>query len=430
MSEDEEHTDVIVVGAGPAGCACALTLATAGRSVILVDRGATPGAKNVSGGRLYTAALDALEPGLAARVPAERRVVRERIGMLDAGDSLVVSASSPARPDGSAQSVIVIRAVLDEWMAGLAEEAGAMVVPGITVDGIVREGGRVVGIRADGEELRADTVVAADGTNSLLAREVGIVSRPVAGQVATGVKEVIALPAATIEERFGVDEGDGVAQLMVGCTRGLHGGGFLYTNAESVSLGIVVDPSGLAEAGTTPRGLLEDLRTHPAIAPLVRGGDVIEYAAHLVREDGLDGVPPRLTAPGFMVTGEAAGFILNLGYTIRGMDLAILSGLAAARAILSGNTGEASYRREIAATGLLGIMRSAEGYPRFLGADRIYSDYPALALKAAGEVFRVDDPDPRTPPTRIVPRMRKVLKDSPLRMRDLMTDARRAVKGL
>lgn len=430
MEDDQEHTDVIVVGAGPAGSACAYTLATAGRSVILVDRGATPGSKNVSGGRLYTAALDALEPGLAARVPAERRVTQERIGVLDGEDAVVISANSPSRPDGSEQSVIVVRAALDEWLAGLAEEAGAMVVPGITVDALVHEDGRVVGIRADGEELRADVVVAADGTNSLLAREVGIVSAPVSGEVATGVKEVIACPASTVEERFGVGSGQGVAQLMVGCTRGLHGGGFLYTNAESVSLGIVVDPAGLARIGATPRDLLEDLRAHPSIAPLVRGGEVIEYAAHLVREDGLAGVPQHLTAPGFMVTGEAAGFILNLGYTIRGMDLAILSGLAAARAILSGDAGEESYRREIEGTGLGGIMRSARGYPKFLGADRIYGDYPGLALKVAEQVFAVADPDPGATPSRVVPRVKRVLKDSRVRMRDAAGDVVRAMRGL
>ncbi len=427
-ADDDDHTDVIVVGAGPAGSACAYTLAKAGRSVILVERGSAPGAKNVSGGRLYTAALDTLEPGLAARVPAERRVTQERIGMFDGTESLMVSANSPTRRDGSEQSVTVVRAVLDEWMAGLAEEAGAMVVPGITVDGLVREGGRVVGIRADGEELRADVVVAADGTNSLLAREVGIVRAPVSGQVATGVKEVIELPASTIEERFGVGQGQGVAQLMVGCTGGLHGGGFLYTNAESVSLGIVVDPAGLAGIGATPRSLLEDLRAHPAIAPLLRGGRVSEYAAHLVREDGLAGVPQRLTAPGFMVTGEAAGFILNLGYTIRGMDLAILSGLAAARAILSGDAGEESYRREVERSGLAGIMRSARGYPAFLGADRIYADYPGLALRMADQVFSVADPG--TTPQRVVPRVKKAFKESSVRLRDVAGDAVRAVRGL
>ena len=427
---EEEHTDVIVVGAGPAGSACALTLARAGRSVILVDRGATPGAKNVSGGRLYTAALDALEPGLAQRVPAERHVVQERIGLIDGDRSVLVSTQAPTRADGSPQSVTVTRSVLDEWMAGLAEEAGAMVVPGITVDGLVRESGVVVGIRADGEELRSDVVVAADGTNSLLAREVGIVRPPVSGQVATGVKEVIELPQGAIEDRFGVREGEGVAQLMVGCTRGLHGGGFLYTNSDSIALGIVVDPMGLAAIDGTPRGLLEDLRAHPAIAPLLRGGEVVEYAAHLVREDGLAGVPEHLTAPGFMVTGEAGGFILNLGYTIRGMDLAILSGLAAARAILGNGPTEESYRAELEGCGLMAIMREAKGYPRFLEADRIYADYPALALQMVGQLFTVPDPGPHTPPQRVVPRLWHTFKSSRVRMRDAAGDAMRAVRGL
>jgi len=425
-----DDSDVIVVGSGLAGATCAYALARAGRAVILVDRGATPGTKNVSGGRLYTAALDAVEPGLAARVPAERTVVSERIGVLDGERFVVVAAPAPTRPDDSPQSVTVVRSVVDAWLADLAEQVGATVLPGVAVDGLVTLDDRVVGIRAGGEELRAATVVAADGVNSLLAREVGLVRAPRSGQVATGVKEVVELRPGAIEERFGVAPGQGVAQLMVGCTRGLHGGGFLYTNATSVALGIVVDPAGVARAKTTPRELLEDLRAHPAITPLLRGGQVIEYAAHLVREDGAAGVPRQLTAPGFLVTGEAAGFVLNLGYTIRGMDLAVLSGLAAAEAILAGGPLEPAYRAALDHTGVLGAVASARRYPAVLGADRIYADYPRLALDAVQELFTVPDPEPGRPPQRVVPRVRHRLSGSPVRVRDAVGDVLRAVRGL
>jgi electron transfer flavoprotein-quinone oxidoreductase len=421
MSDD---ADVVVVGAGPAGAACAYVLARAGRAVLLVERAAAPGAKNVSGGRLYTSALDVLEPGLAARVPAERAVVAERIGVLDERRAAVLATSAPTRPDGGPQSVTVLRPVLDAWLADLAEQQGATLLPGVVVDGPVTEDGRVVGIRAGGEELRAATVVAADGTSSLLARAVGLVRAPVAGQVATGVKEVVDLPAGAIEERFGVAPGEGVAQLMVGCTRGLHGGGFLYTNATSVALGIVVDPGGLAAAGTTPRDLLEDLRAHPAVAPLLRGGRVVEYAAHLVREDGLAGVPRRLTAPGFLVTGEAAGFVLNLGYTVRGMDLAILSGVAAAEAVLAGGDLKTGYRAALRRTGVAGAMSSARRGAGLLAPDRIYRDYPRLALDSLGEIFTVGGPE------RVVPRVRRRFSASPVRMRDAAGDVRRAVRAL
>ncbi len=432
---DDASADVIVVGAGPAGAACAYVLACAGSSVVLIDRGVAPGSKNVSGGRLYTGALDVLDVGLAARVPSERRVISERIALMDSSRSLQICARPPARHGGYEQSVTVMRATFDAWLAGLAEEAGATMVPGITVSSLVRDGnGAIRGIVADGDELLADVVVAADGTNSLLTREVGVVSAPVSGQVATGVKEVIKLSVGAIEDRFGVGAGEGVAQLMVGCTRGLHGGGFLYTNKTSVSLGVVVDPGGLARIGATPRDLLEDLRAHPSIVPLLRDGEVVEYSAHLVREDGVAGVPDRLTAPGFLVTGEAAGFILNLGYTIRGMDLAILSGIAAARAILFAGRDEhlleRAYRREIRDVGLLGIMTAGQGYPAFLESDRVYADYPALALAVADDIFGIPDPSAVSPPRRIVPQIRRRLRDAPIRTRDLLTDAHRAWKGV
>ena len=75
--------------------------------------------------------------------------------------------------------------------------------------------------------------------------------------------------------------------------------------------------------------MLEDFKQHPAIRPLISGGKLLEYSAHMVPEGGLAMVP-QLVNEGVMIVGDAAGFCLNLGFTVRGMDLAIASAQAAA----------------------------------------------------------------------------------------------------
>ncbi len=397
--------DVIVVGAGPAGTACAYRLAQAGRSVALIERGATAGSKNVSGGRLYTYALERVEAGLTREAPWERAVTREQLMIVDSDRSMTISsAGSPARGETIPASVTVLRAGFDQWFAEQAEAAGVLVATGIRVDSLLEEQGRIVGISADGEPMRADVVVAADGVNSLLGCEAGLVGKVPAHAVGVGVKETISLDATTIEDRFGVGPGEGAATLVLGCTNGVRGGGFLYTNRDSVSLGIVAAPEEISASDRNIHAMLQDFKTHPGIRPLIEGGSTVEYAAHLVREDGWRGVPKVLAREGFLVTGEAAGFVMNLGYTVRGMDLALVSGLAAADAILAGGQLDAAYHAALDRSGLPATMKAADGYGDLLRIQRLYRNYPGLALDVAESVFAVDGGAPR--------RLRRQLKDA------------------
>lgn len=420
----EQDADAIVVGAGPAGVACAYRLARAGRSVILVERGTAPGSKNVSGGRLYTYALELVEEGLTAQAPWERAVVREQLVLMDGERAMTVSlAGSDAGRTGVPSSVTVLRASFDDWFARRAEDAGALLAAGVTVDSLLVEDGRVVGIVADGEQMRAPVVVAADGVTSGLARQAGLVGPPSSRTVGVGAKRVIELEPAVIEERFGVGPRDGVATLMVGCTGGVHGGGFLYTNRASLSLGVVAAPADLAPAGRTIHGLLAELAEHPSIAPLVAGGEIVEYSAHLVREDGLGGVPRRLTRDGFLVTGEAAGFVLNLGYTVRGMDLALASGVAAAHAVLTGRDLETAYRSALAT--VLATMRATDGYRDLLHLDRLYATYPRMALETVGSLFTVDGSVPRS----VRRQLRDATRSCGVPVRSLLHDGLVAVRS-
>ncbi|MHB9863707.1 FAD-dependent oxidoreductase [Streptomyces sp. YIM S03343] len=423
MTADDAF-DVIVVGAGLAGTACAYRLAQAGRSVLLIERGTTPGSKNVSGGRLYTYALELVEAGLTCEAPWERRVVREQLMLMDADRSMTISIAGAPAPDGAPPaSVTVLRAGFDEWFAARAEEAGVLLAPGIRVDSLLEENGRVTGIMAGGEAMHAGVVVAADGVNSFLGREAGLVGELSARAVGVGVKETIALDASTIENRFAVAPGDGAATLMLGCTHGVHGGAFLYTNRDSLSLGVVASPEQLPASGRTIHAMLQDLKAHPAVQPLIDGGSTVEYSAHLVREDGWRGVPKRLAREGFLMTGEAAGFVMNLGYTVRGMDLALVSGVAAAEAIEAGGDLEPAYHAALDRTGLTAAMKATDGYTDLLHIQRLYQAYPGLALDVAESVFTVASGRPR--------RLRRQVKEA-LRRRKvpLRTVLRDGVTGM
>ncbi len=396
MSDDS--FDAIVVGAGPAGSACAYTLAKAGRSVLLLERGNSPGAKNVSGGRLYTYALELVEPGLYQRAPLQRKIVREQVMLLNDRGATTVDYYDPGFGEAVPQSYSVVRTALDEWFAGEAEAQGAMLAPGIVVEGLIEENGRIVGIRTGEDEMRAAVVVAADGVNSLLGQQAGLFPDVKPHAVGVGLKETIELADDLIDARFGLAAEEGAARVALGCTDGIAGGGFLYTNKGSISLGIVFNPE---QAGRQPRHLqdiFQDFKTHPAIRPLIDGGTSVEYGAHLVPELGYSGIPKRLAREGFVVVGDAAQFGINTGLTIRGMDLAIVSGLAAARAIVAARQPaevEALYRQQL--DDLL-LMANQQAYRNFHGIfeiSRIFRDYPNLANDALGFLFRVDGKTPK-----------------------------------
>ncbi|MEA5116592.1 MAG: FAD-dependent oxidoreductase, partial [Propionicimonas sp.] len=160
--------DAIVVGSGCAGPAAAYELAKAGRSVLVVERGNYCGAKNVSGGRLYTYALRAVFPDFKESAPLERRIVRERISMLSPEAATTLDVSDELMADERYESYSVLRARFDPWLVGRAEEAGAEFINGIAVETLLKQDGRVTGVRAGEDEITADVVLLCDGVNSLL----------------------------------------------------------------------------------------------------------------------------------------------------------------------------------------------------------------------------------------------------------------------
>ncbi len=396
MSDDVDF-DVIVIGAGVAGSVCAHQLAKAGHEVVLIERGSEPGSKNLSGGVFYCRVLDEVFPDFVSSAPVERRITRNVLSFLN-GDSHVNIDYWDERLAEPANAVTVLRARLDPWLAEQCEQAGAMVMPGVRVDGLLRDGERVVGVRAGEDELRAHVVVAADGVNSFLARDAGVRPKEPQRHLAGGVKSVIALPRPVIEDRFRVTGDEGVAYAVVGdCTQGVAGGGFLYTNRESVSVGVVLRLDDLGARGLSSSDVHDHFLAHPAIAPLIRGGELLEYGCHLTIEDGPAMAARDLTRPGLVLIGDAAGLTLNTGLTIRGMDLAAGSALAAARTVSAAlSTGDCSgealdaYRTELERSFVGADLRTYGRAPKFLENPRMYGDYGRLLADVFHGIYNHD----------------------------------------
>ena len=406
---DEEKFDAIIVGAGPAGTAAAYVMAKNGKNVLLVERGASAGSKNLTGGRIYTYALELVEPGLYKSAPLERKIVREQIMMLGENGATTMDYVNYSLGDNVPQSYSVLRAPFDEWFAEQAEAQGAMIATGILVEELIEKNGRIVGIKAGEDEIYADVVIAADGVNSFLAQKAGLRPEIEAKNVGVGAKEVIELPEKVIADRFNLNDNEGAARVLVGCAGDVLGGGFLYTNKNSISLGVVLNPLDLAQHKISIHQYMQKLKLHPSIYPLIKDGTTIEYGGHLVSETGYSGMPSSLYREGLLVIGDAAGMVINTGTIIRGIDLAIVSGVAAARAVLQNESSSdvgVSYMKELEKLHLLPTMKLYANFHKLMANRRMISTYPAMANDMMKVLFDVDG----NVPEKMNKSMLKVLK--------------------
>ena len=204
--------DVIVVGGGPAGACAAMTLARAGREVVLLERGPFPGSKNMYGGVVYPRVLDSLIPAWWEEAPIQRWVTRRCTMLMTPTQALSVDYRTDAWGRAPYNGATAYRPDWDAWLAGKAEADGAQLVCSTTATGLLRDGERVVGVRTDrpGGDLTAWVVIACDGVNSFLAKEAGLYHLVDPANYTVGVKETIALPKEVLDERFAVRGRDGV----------------------------------------------------------------------------------------------------------------------------------------------------------------------------------------------------------------------------
>jgi electron transfer flavoprotein-quinone oxidoreductase len=334
---NENIFDAIIVGAGPAGTTAAYVLARAGMNVALLERGPAAGSKNVFGGILYTTVLNRLIPNFWEQAPLERNIKGIKIFLIspDNAVSIGVESVDHNKPPYN-NSFTVSRAHFDHWYASKAEEAGALFLTNTVVDDLLKYRGKVIGVKVRGEEgeLYADVVIVADGVNSLLAEKAGLRKPYARRQVSLGMKEIIELPRSVIEDRFGLTGREGVELKYIAgdATRGIWGGGNIYTNMESISLVTWVSVDQLLKSKIKATDLFERFKEHPFVRNYVKDGEIVEYQAHLAPDGGYDATPQYFT-DGLMIAGDAARF-LNASLHYEGTNFAMASGEAAAKTFI------------------------------------------------------------------------------------------------
>ena len=396
-----EKFDVIVVGAGPSGNAAAYTLAKAGVSVLQIERGESPGTKNVQGAILYASALEEIIPDFRDSAPLERHVAEQRMWMMDEGEVCTGMTHRDARFSKPPYNrYTIIRARFDRWFSGMVKKAGALVICETTVIELLRDAqGKVIGVRTEREQgdVFADCVILADGANALLGSRAGLRPDIKAEDMALVAKEVLFLPKETLDARFNLSGDEGVVIELAGnITHGMVGTGFLYTNKDSISIGIGCMLGDMKRQTITPYQLLEGLKQHSAVKPLIEGAEMKEYSAHLIPEGGLKALP-QLYGDGWLVVGDSAGFVN--GIHREGSNLAMISGRLAAESLIalkeSGkpfNAGNlAEYKRRLDNSVIIADLKKYADVPEFLhNKPHILDIYPRLLGNAAFEMFMVD----------------------------------------
>ncbi len=397
----EEKFDAIVIGAGMAGNAAAHTMAARGLKVLQLERGEYPGSKNVQGAILYADMLAKILPDFREDAPLERHLIEQRFWMMSDRTHTGMHHRSEDFNEEKPNRYTIIRSQFDRWFSKQVQAQGAVVICETTVTELVRNAeGKVIGVRTDrdGDVIFADVVVLADGVSALVGTRAGLRPTPKPDHVALAVKEMHFLPQETIEQRFNLRGDEGVVIEAVGSiSKGMTGMGFIYTNKESLSLGIGCLVSDFAEKGETPYGLLEAFKKHPSVAPLIQGSEVKEYAAHLIPEGGYKAIP-ELFGDGWVVVGDAAQ--LNNAIHREGSNLAMTSGRLAGEAIFQVKSRRdpmtkanlSLYKKLIDDSFVMKDLKKYKDMPGLLhtNSKNFFLTYPELVSKAMDNFLRVD----------------------------------------
>ena len=371
MSE-YEHYEAVVVGCGPGGAAAAATLAAQGIETLVLERGVDAGSKNVSGGLIYAEesapyTLDSLFPGV--REAATERPVEDHYVHNIAGEKVKTFDIGKLHHHDTEWCDAVLRRQMDSWLAEevheRTRETGGGVLTGVRANGLLREGGQIVGVTFDElDPIKADVIIAADGVNSELARDAGLMDWEEPEEWFQGVKAVVDMEPEAINDRFDIDDDGGEAHLFSGdLFEGVRGGGFLYTNEDSLSIGTVFHLDSIAESRAEPHELLDGLLTHPLMDQWFDGEyHEREYSAKLV-PDSKKVAHPSPHRGRLLLVGDAAGQMQAQGPVIKGMNHAVTAGGLAAEAFSEararGNTDAAGalYEQKLESEGVMDKLR-------------------------------------------------------------------------
>jgi electron transfer flavoprotein-quinone oxidoreductase len=393
-----EKFDVIVVGAGPAGTSCAYTLAKAGVNVLLIERGEYPGSKNVMGGVLYRKMMEDIIPEFYKEAPVERPIVEQRVMMMDKESAVTFSYKGLEWGKEPYNNFTVLRAKFDQWFANKAVEQGALLINETVALECIVEDGHVVGVRTDRPdgEVYADVVVLADGVNSLLGKSLGFHKEFRPDEVALAVMEVLKLDKKIIEDRFSLEGDQGCTIEIFGdSTKGILGTAWLYTNKDSLNIGVGTMLSGLIKHKIKPYELLDYVKQHPMIRPYIQGCDQQEYLAHLIPEGGYHSMP-QVVGNGVLVVGDAAQLVNAIHR--EGSNMAMTSGVLAAETIIQAKEA-GDFSKNMLDSYRVNLINSFVGQDlkKYKDATHHFEKFPhyfdkyiPMMNKAASQFFTVD----------------------------------------
>jgi electron transfer flavoprotein-quinone oxidoreductase len=316
--------EVVVVGAGCAGLSAAIGLAKAGVSVAVTEAAVYPGAENWSGCVYFCenlASPELLGPEAVQHLAWERKLVQRGAFATNGHSLLGVTYRNPAT---FAHCYTVLRPIFDHHLAQLALRHGVVLLNNTTAESLLRDGARVVGVATNRGPIYAELTFLAEGDASHLVSREGYERLSPQQKQPTflhGIKEIIDMPPGAIEENFGLKDGEGAAYeiilrntMLKGRQLHLNAGGFLYTNRQSLSIGLVLPADHLHEHfDGDPNLLIEWFENLPDLQKWFKGGKRGVFGAKLIRGGGAKEVP-QMVDEGLAIGGAASGLGVDFPY--------------------------------------------------------------------------------------------------------------------